>query len=274
MRDLTTRSKRRSFYPCGGYELWWREGRGAESGSVRSAWGRHLVRYGHSSLLRNDGHGRQLVQVFAQVIYMKQIVYSRHDVERQAFQHPRIAFKDGLPDILNYITSMDAVLLVRAKWKECSKKFSTLKSNFTLLHWILHISRVVCGRPGNRCFKQRRRLSARSASNSLFSASVTSSLTISHDDLELDRLVLFTGLELIFLLNTWIDASTRFAISIAWCSDAKSRQSRRYSGENWSDDIYRYIRSPRVALPFWKEKKKEHQWLSRLKLLWRSFYRT
>lgn len=64
------------------------------------------------------------------------------------------------------------------------------------------MSKAVCGRPGNRCFKQSKRLSARSASNSLFSASTINSLTKSHDDFELDRAVLLAGLELVLLCHT------------------------------------------------------------------------
>lgn len=104
-------------------------------------------------------------------------------------------------------------------------------------------------RPGNLCFKQSKRVSALPASNSLLSASMIISLTIPQDGL-----VLFVGLETVVRRRQmWIDASTRLAISSAWCSEAKSRQSRRHSGENLSEVMYLYITSPKLALPFCKK---------------------
>ena len=110
---------------------------------------------------------------------------------------------------------------------------------WTLLHWILLVSKVVCVRPGKRCFKERKRLSALSASNSLLSPSTIRSLTISHDDFAVERFGLVIGLWWVLRRHTYIEASTRFAISKATCSEDRSRQSSRHSEENWSDVIYR-----------------------------------
>ena len=46
---------------------------------------------------------------------------------------------------------------------------------FTLLNWILLVSRVVCDKPGNRCFRQSRRLSALLASVTFLSSSSAAS---------------------------------------------------------------------------------------------------
>lgn len=126
----------------------------------------------------------------------------------------------------------------------------------TLLNWSLYMSRVVCGRPGNRCFKQCKRPSARSASNSLLSESTISSFIKSHDDLELDLVcLLFIGFVLVLFRHINIEASTLFAISIAWCSEDKSSQSSSWSGKNWSDIMLRYMVSPRLVRAFWDQVK-------------------
>lgn len=122
--------------------------------------------------------------------------------------------------------------------------------NSTLLNWILLVSKVVWVRLGNRCFKESKRLSDLSASNSLLSPSTIKSLTISHDDFAVERFGL-GGFDWAFRRHTYIEDSTRFAISKATCSDDRSRQSSRHSAENWSEVIYLYTRSPRQALPFW-----------------------
>lgn len=122
--------------------------------------------------------------------------------------------------------------------------------NCTLLHWILLVSKVVCVRPGNRCFRQRRRLSALSTTNPLLSPSTISSFTISQEDFAAERFVLLMSFEWSRLRKMYMDASTRSAISRAICSVERSRQSSKHSEENWSEVMYRYVKSPKQALPF------------------------
>lgn len=105
--------------------------------------------------------------------------------------------------------------------------------HFTLLYWILFMSKLVCGRPGNRNFRVCSRVSARFTKILLFSVPATSPLTLPpHDDL-----TGFTCLELLFkhfCFQMWAAASIVFAISRVLYSDDRSKQSRRHSGEKLS----------------------------------------
>lgn len=94
------------------------------------------------------------------------------------------------------------------------------------------MSKLVCVSPGNLCFKHISRPSARSASSSLFSVSIIMSFTMPQDDLPLvARPKTLAGFAAILRRHTYTDASTRLAISSAWYSVDRSRQSRRHSGE-------------------------------------------
>lgn len=100
---------------------------------------------------------------------------------------------------------------------------------FTLLHWILHVSNVVCESSGYLCFNENSSVSALSAKTwflSVLSVSDMRSLTMSHEDFEWAKHA--------FFLHVYMEASTLSASSSASCSELIFRLSRRYSGENFS----------------------------------------
>lgn len=100
----------------------------------------------------------------------------------------------------------------------------------TLLYWILHVSKDVWESSGYLCFKENNKLSALSARTwflSFLSVSDIRSFTITHEVFEL----LMHALR----LHVYIEDSTLSASSSASCSEAMLRQSRRYSGENFSE---------------------------------------
>lgn len=108
-----------------------------------------------------------------------------------------------------------------------------LSGHNTLLYWILFISSAVCGRPGKRSLKLCKRVSALWAKKWFFSASATRPLTLPPQDERLD-FMWFACFLWFFCFQTWTAASILFAISRVWCSDERSRQSSRHSGENRS----------------------------------------
>jgi hypothetical protein len=135
--------------------------------------------------------------------------------------------------------------------------FSILVSGFqpfTLLNWILLVSRVVCERAGNLCFIESKRDSALLASITFLSSSDTSSFTIFQDD--------FEWWVLAFLRQTYIAASTRSANSRASCSSLVLSWLSSWSGENLSGMlIERYKDSPKVIFPLWKQKESKGSWV-------------
>uniref|UniRef100_A0A0E0BDH0 DUF3615 domain-containing protein n=1 Tax=Oryza glumipatula TaxID=40148 RepID=A0A0E0BDH0_9ORYZ len=143
------------------------------------------------------------------------------------------------------IQKMEHCMRVAMLLREEDRKASSI----TLLNWILLVSRVVWDKPGNLCLRQRRRLSARPASITFLScssSSATSSLTAPHRDLP--------WLAPALRRHTYIAASTLSAIASASCSDDMSRQSSRYSGENFSaPSIALYTPSPTLAFPLCQE---------------------
>lgn len=127
---------------------------------------------------------------------------------------------------------------------------TSLVSCFTLLYWILLVSKVVCESAGNLCFIESNRDSALLASITFLSSSDTSSFTIFQDDLE--------WWVLAFLRHTYIAASTWSANSKASCSSPMLSWSSSWSGENLSGELTdRYKASPKVIFPLWKTKKLE-----------------
>lgn len=152
------------------------------------------------------GNPRNLIGMLRQIIHINQIVNTSHNVERQALQHSWVALQNGLPHILKQ--NQPNSDRVRRRFEVGNW------DNWTLLNWILLMSRLVWGRLGNCCLRNKSKDSALSANTWLFSASTTNSFSISHDDFEVERDE---------FRHAYIAASTRLAISTAWCSEEISR---------------------------------------------------
>lgn len=100
------------------------------------------------------------------------------------------------------------------------------------------MSRTVWGRAGCRSLSLCRRPSARSARHWFFSASLTRPLIFPLHDFLAFPLWAWCRFQS-FWPQTWIAVSILLAISRAWCSDDRSKQSSRHSGENCSAVMYR-----------------------------------
>ncbi len=118
-----------------------------------------------------------------------------------------------------------------------------VQCHFTLLYCILFTSKAVCVKPGNRCFKQRSKLSALLAICSCLFSSAMESFIMTQEDLD----ARFDSFVWIFRCHTWIAVSNRSAISNLLCSLERSNVDRSCVAEKFSIDSPLYRASPRLT---------------------------